>query len=111
MYWVFPALAIVILSNPGIHSSPSDYNSILSKVKWAINKGFAFDGFAFDALVKENNESLYLHINFYRLKHFTKKDYNLLSLIFDLLNSSCKFWIYTKINLKMKIEDYFPDSL
>ena len=48
---------------------------------------------------KNKHDSLYLCVNFHSLKHISKKDCNPLLLISDLLDSSYKAWVYSKINL------------
>ena len=49
--------------------------------------------------VKKKDSSLCLCINFCSLNHISKKDYYSLLLISNLLDLSCKSWVYTKINL------------
>ena len=49
--------------------------------------------------VKKKDGSLCLYVNFYDLNYISKKDHYPHSLIFDLLDSPCKAWIYSKINL------------
>ncbi|KXN92648.1 hypothetical protein AN958_00896, partial [Leucoagaricus sp. SymC.cos] len=49
--------------------------------------------------VCKKDGSLHLCINFCGLNHITKKDHYLLLLISDLLDSPCKAYLYTKIDL------------
>jgi len=49
--------------------------------------------------VKKKDSSLHLCINFHDLNCISKKDYYLLPLIFNLLDSSYKAWVYSKIDL------------
>jgi len=49
--------------------------------------------------VKKKDGSLHLCVNFCRLNHIFKKDYYLLPLISDLLDSPRKAWVYSKIDL------------
>jgi len=49
--------------------------------------------------IKKKDGFLWLCVDFRRLNKITKKDQYLLSLISDLLDSSCKASIYTKTNL------------
>jgi len=49
--------------------------------------------------VKKKDGSLHLCVNFRSLNCISKKDHYLLLLISDLLDSPCKAWVYSKINL------------
>ena len=49
--------------------------------------------------VKKKDGLLYLCVDFCGLNHIFKKDHYPLPLIFNLLDSSCKAWVYSKINL------------
>ena len=49
--------------------------------------------------IKKKDGSLHLCVNFHSLNHISKKDYYLLLLISDLLDSPHKTGIYLKINL------------
>jgi len=49
--------------------------------------------------IKKKDGSLCLCVDFYSLNHISKKDHYPLLLISDLLDSSCKAWIYSKIDL------------
>jgi len=49
--------------------------------------------------VKQKDGSLRLCVNFRSLNCISKKDYYLLLLISDLLNSPCKAQVYSKIDL------------
>jgi len=49
--------------------------------------------------VKKKDGSLCLCVDFHGLNHISKKDHYPLLLISDLLNSSCKAWVYSKIDL------------
>jgi len=49
--------------------------------------------------IKKKDGSLHLCINFHELNYISKKNHYLLPLISDLLDSPCKAWVYSKINL------------
>ena len=49
--------------------------------------------------IKKKDGSLHLCVDFHSLNHISKKNYYLLSLISDLLDSSCKVQVCSKINL------------
>ena len=49
--------------------------------------------------VKKKDGSLYLCVDFCGLNCISKKYYYLLPLISNLLDSSCKAWVYSKIDL------------
>ena len=49
--------------------------------------------------VKKKDSSLHLCVDFHRLNHISKKDRYPLPLISDILDSSCKAWVYSKIDL------------
>ena len=49
--------------------------------------------------VKKKDSSLYLCVDFYSLNCISKKNYYLLLLIFNLLDSPYKAWVYSKIDL------------
>ena len=49
--------------------------------------------------IKKKDSLLYLCVDFHSLNNISKKDYYLLPLISDLLDSPCKAWVYSKINL------------
>ena len=49
--------------------------------------------------VKKKDGSLHLCIDFCSLNHISKNDHYLFPLISDLLNSLCKAWVYSKIDL------------
>jgi len=49
--------------------------------------------------VKKKVDSIYLHVDFHSLNHISKKDHYSLPLISNLLDSSCKAQVYSKIDL------------
>ena len=49
--------------------------------------------------VKKKDVSLHLCVNFHSLNHISEKDCYPLLLIYNLLDSPCKAWIYSKIDL------------
>jgi len=49
--------------------------------------------------VKKKDSLLHLCVDFYSLNCISKKDRYPLLLIFNLLDSSCKAWVYSKIDL------------
>jgi len=49
--------------------------------------------------VKKKDGFLHLCVDFHSLNHISKKDHYLLLLISNLLNSPCKAWVYSKIDL------------
>ena len=49
--------------------------------------------------VKKKDGLLYFFVDFHSFNYISKKDQYLLLLISNLLNSSCKAWVYSKINL------------
>ena len=49
--------------------------------------------------VKKKNGSLCLYVNFCSLNHIFKKNCYPLLLIYNLLDSPCKAWVYSKIDL------------
>jgi len=49
--------------------------------------------------VKKKDGSLCLCVNFHGLNHISKKNHYSLPLISDLLDSPCKAWVYSKIDL------------
>ena len=49
--------------------------------------------------VKKKDGSLYLCVSFHSLNYISKKDCYLFLLISDLLDLSCKAWVYSKIDL------------
>ena len=49
--------------------------------------------------IKKKDGSLCLYINFHSLNHISKKDCYSLPLIFNLLDSTHKAWVYSKIDL------------
>ena len=50
--------------------------------------------------VKKKDGLLHLCVDFHGLNHISKKDHYPLPLISNLLDSSCKAWIYLKIDLR-----------
>jgi len=59
----------------------------------------SFSHSALVLFIKKKDGSLHLYVNFCSLNYISKKDYYLLPLISNLLDSPCKARVYLKINL------------
>ena len=83
--------------------SVSEQEALKKFIEENLNIGFIQPtSFPYSALVffiKNKDRSLHLYINFCSLINITKKNFYLLPLILDLLDSSCKAQVYTKIDL------------
>jgi len=83
--------------------SVSEQEALKRFIEENLNPGFIQPtSFPYSALVffiKNKDRLLHLYINFCNLISITKKNCYLLPLILDLLDSSCKVQVYTKINL------------
>jgi len=81
----------------------SEQEALKKFIKENLKTGFiqpiSFPYGALVLFVKKKDGSLYLCVNFHSLNHISKKDHYPLLLISDLLDSPCKAWVYSKINL------------
>ena len=91
------------LVGPIYSLSASEQEALKEFIEENLNMGFirptsSLHG-ALVLFVKKKDGSLHLCVDFHRLNHISKKDRYPLSLISDLLDLSCKAWVYSKIDL------------
>jgi len=83
--------------------SASEQESLKELIEENLNIGFIQPTSSLHSapvlFVKKKDGSLCLCVGFHDLNHISKKDYYLLLLISNLLDSSCKAWVYSKIDL------------
>ena len=83
--------------------SVSEQEALKEFIEKNLNMGFILPTSSlYSALVlfiKKKDNSLCLYVNFHSLNHISKKDFYLLLLISNLLDSPRKAWVYSKINL------------
>ena len=87
---------------PYILFSASEQEAFKEFIEENLNMGFIWPTLSLygtPVLFIKKDSSLYLCINFCGLNHISKKDHYPLLLISNLLDSSCKAWVYSKINL------------
>ena len=91
------------LVGPIYSLSASEQESLKEFIEENLNMGFiqptSSPHGALVLFVKKKDDSLCLCVNFHGLNHISKKNCYLLPLISDLLDSSCKAWVYSKIDL------------
>jgi len=91
------------LVGPIYSLSTSKQEALKKFIEENLNIGFiqptSFPHSVLVLFVKKKDSSLCLCINFHSLNHISKKDRYLLLLISNLLNSPCKAWVYSKIDL------------
>ena len=91
------------LVGPIYSLSASEQEALKEFIKENLNTGFIWPTSSLYSIpvlfVKKKDGSLHLCVNFHRLNCISKKDCYPLLLISNLLNSSCKAQIYSKIDL------------
>ena len=91
------------LAGPLYSLSTSEQEALKEFIKKNLNTGFiqpiSSPHSALVLFVKKKDGSLHLCVNFCGLNRISKKDCYPLPLISDLLDSPCKAWVYSKIDL------------
>ena len=91
------------LVDPIYSLSASEQEALKEFIKENLNTGFIWPISSLHSIlvlfVKKKDGSLHLCINFCSFNHISKKNHYLLPLISDLLNSSHKAQVYSKIDL------------
>jgi len=91
------------LAGPLYSLSASEQEALKEFIEENLNTGFiqpiSSPHSALVLFVKKKDGSLHLCVDFCGLNHISKKDCYPLPLISDLLDSPCKAWVYSKIDL------------
>ena len=91
------------LVGPIYSLSTSEQETLKEFIKKNLNIGFIQPTLSLYGVlvlfVKKKDGSLHLCINFHGLNHISKKNHYPLPLISNLLDLSCKAWVYSKIDL------------
>ena len=81
----------------------SEQEALKEFIEENLNRGFIWPTSSLHSIlvlfIKKKDGSLHLCINLHSLNHIFKKNHYPLLLISDLLDSPCKAWIYSKIDL------------
>ena len=92
-----------LLVSPIYSLLASEQESLKESIEENLNTGFiqstSSPHSALVLFIKKKDGLLHLCVNFHRLNYISKKNCYPLLLISDLLDSPCKAWVYSKINL------------